>query len=131
RMLVVMTFSDYTAFGDLPGPNLLEFYQVPPGDCSHPVRVGTYDFGPIVPHEFRIWDDKIYVTNFGGSPGPSLMVIDAQDMANPQLLTTWDLSDEPGMPTSIAHDLNSWRSEEHTSELQSRENLVCRLLLEK
>src|SRR5690606_39584702 len=28
---------------------------------------------------------------------------------------------EPGLP----------RSEEHTSELQSRENLVCRLLLEK
>src|SRR5690606_41513278 len=26
---------------------------------------------------------------------------------------------------------NSERSEEHTSELQSRENLVCRLLLEK
>src|SRR5690606_39720833 len=26
------------------------------------------------------------------------------------------------------HD--GWRSEEHTSELQSRENLVCRLLLE-
>src|SRR5690606_40632080 len=26
---------------------------------------------------------------------------------------------------------NSGRSEEHTSELQSRENLVCRLLLEK
>src|SRR5690606_7420575 len=25
----------------------------------------------------------------------------------------------------------NWRSEEHTSELQSRENLVCRLLLEK
>src|SRR5690606_40900075 len=28
-------------------------------------------------------------------------------------------------------DLGLWRSEEHTSELQSRENLVCRLLLEK
>src|SRR5207302_6944128 len=27
--------------------------------------------------------------------------------------------------------LGSLRSEEHTSELQSRENLVCRLLLEK
>src|SRR5690606_39861483 len=27
--------------------------------------------------------------------------------------------------------INSLRSEEHTSELQSRENLVCRLLLEK
>src|SRR5690606_41436230 len=28
-------------------------------------------------------------------------------------------------------DFFEWRSEEHTSELQSRENLVCRLLLEK
>src|SRR5690606_41187298 len=28
-------------------------------------------------------------------------------------------------------DLIAHRSEEHTSELQSRENLVCRLLLEK
>src|SRR2546427_9009289 len=27
--------------------------------------------------------------------------------------------------------LDSWRSEEHTSELQSQSNLVCRLLLEK
>src|SRR5690606_39596859 len=34
----------------------------------------------------------------------------------------------------IAQDIfeqHSFRSEEHTSELQSRENLVCRLLLEK
>src|SRR2546430_8192511 len=28
-------------------------------------------------------------------------------------------------------DLARWRSEEHTSELQSQSNLVCRLLLEK
>src|SRR2546430_5986510 len=27
--------------------------------------------------------------------------------------------------------VTSWRSEEHTSELQSQSNLVCRLLLEK
>src|SRR5690606_39462943 len=26
--------------------------------------------------------------------------------------------------------ISCWRSEEHTSELQSRENIVCRLLLE-
>src|SRR5690606_39710610 len=32
----------------------------------------------------------------------------------------------PGLPTPAGG-----RSEEHTSELQSRENLVCRLLLEK
>src|SRR5690606_40640427 len=31
----------------------------------------------------------------------------------------------------LADDGNPERSEEHTSELQSRENLVCRLLLEK
>src|SRR2546422_2009955 len=30
-----------------------------------------------------------------------------------------------------AHDLAAMRSEEHTSELQSRLHLVCRLLLEK
>src|SRR5256885_11543630 len=32
---------------------------------------------------------------------------------------------------SSYHDWNSHRSEEHTSELQSPCNLVCRLLLEK
>src|SRR5690606_39667858 len=31
----------------------------------------------------------------------------------------------------ISGPFNPTRSEEHTSELQSRENLVCRLLLEK
>src|SRR5690606_41123995 len=32
---------------------------------------------------------------------------------------------------TVANDLRYARSEEHTSELQSREKLVCRLLLEK
>src|SRR5690606_42158379 len=31
----------------------------------------------------------------------------------------------------MPHFITTCRSEEHTSELQSRENLVCRLLLEK
>src|SRR5690606_41596460 len=35
------------------------------------------------------------------------------------------------MAPNIAAFPLTWRSEEHTSELQSRENLVCRLLLEK
>src|SRR5437773_6012689 len=30
-----------------------------------------------------------------------------------------------------AHRRHAWRSEEHTSELQSHHDLVCRLLLEK
>src|SRR6266511_4693401 len=39
----------------------------------------------------------------------------------------------PGTPGSSRRGGSgpAWRSEEHTSELQSRENLVCRLLLEK
>src|SRR5690606_39376965 len=35
------------------------------------------------------------------------------------------MRDEPAIAVAVG------RSEEHTSELQSRENLVCRLLLEK
>src|SRR5690606_41663352 len=38
---------------------------------------------------------------------------------------------EPTVPDGESHDRGGLRSEEHTSELQSRENLVCRLLLEK
>src|SRR5690554_7004717 len=34
-------------------------------------------------------------------------------------------------PSAPAPHRRSWRSEEHTSELQSRPHLVCRLLLEK
>src|SRR5690606_25331742 len=38
---------------------------------------------------------------------------------------------DPAMAAEIRSSLAWTRSEEHTSELQSRENLVCRLLLEK
>src|SRR5690606_41200963 len=47
------------------------------------------------------------------------------------------LADKPSVPAkpepaALWRDLlTAPRSEEHTSELQSRENLVCRLLLEK
>src|SRR5256885_9046021 len=41
----------------------------------------------------------------------------------------WRIPRRPG--SSSAHRRWSWRSEEHTSELQSPCNLVCRLLLEK
>src|SRR2546421_6733332 len=34
-------------------------------------------------------------------------------------------------PASTANTMPEYRSEEHTSELQSRSDLVCRLLLEK
>src|SRR5690606_39716699 len=45
---------------------------------------------------------------------------------------TLALVGESGSGKSVtAHSILRLRSEEHTSELQSRENLVCRLLLEK
>src|SRR2546430_3503511 len=36
-----------------------------------------------------------------------------------------------GITSTVWHLANGIRSEEHTSELQSQSNLVCRLLLEK
>src|SRR3712207_8749903 len=36
-----------------------------------------------------------------------------------------------GVLYGVVHSLLGYRSEEHTSELQSRQYLVCRLLLEK
>src|SRR5690606_40274024 len=44
------------------------------------------------------------------------------------------VADQAGVPAFVAGQARrrqQVRSEEHTSELQSRENLVCRLLLEK
>src|SRR5690606_42155676 len=41
----------------------------------------------------------------------------------------WRYGQDPDLPP--VEQLPESRSEEHTSELQSRENLVCRLLLEK
>src|SRR2546421_8435107 len=38
---------------------------------------------------------------------------------------------DPGVEAGLEPVLDRWRSEEHTSELQSPCNLVCRLLLEK
>src|SRR5260221_6817060 len=36
-----------------------------------------------------------------------------------------------GRATAMSSRVPAWRSEEHTSELQSHSDLVCRLLLEK
>src|SRR3989475_5378225 len=41
------------------------------------------------------------------------------------------LRNDAGRIVFEGHDLTAVRSEEHTSELQSQSNLVCRLLLEK
>src|SRR5436309_6946042 len=46
-------------------------------------------------------------------------------------LSTWNYAIDLGLYPLGSCTMKYNRSEEHTSELQSRENLVCRLLLEK
>src|SRR5690606_41733048 len=61
-----------------------------------------------------------------GRPGPARQGVPYGSAASfPGRMPTLAI-DRPVPPTGGAG-----RSEEHTSELQSRENLVCRLLLEK
>src|SRR5690554_5356459 len=54
---------------------------------------------------------------------------------NGKLVLGCNLNRKDGSNLSITYspsnDVEQWRSEEHTSELQSRPHLVCRLLLEK
>lgn len=110
RTVVVMPFTASTIFGDPPGPTELQIYDVP-GDCRNPVRVGTFTFDDIT-HEHRIWRHIIYATQnsvsraVGPRKPPALWVVDARDKANPVLLTTWNLSDEPGLPPAAMHDLD-------------------------
>src|SRR5690606_39476497 len=59
-----------------------------------------------------------------------LPVSKGKAVAEKKLLTIKTSIDEVFSPQQISNRLYM-RSEEHTSELQSRENLVCRLLLEK
>src|SRR2546430_17457352 len=53
-----------------------------------------------------------------------------RSMRGPRLSRTPSVK-APATPWTTRPAIESWRSEEHTSELQSQSNLVCRLLLEK
>src|SRR3712207_7191246 len=73
------------------------------------------------------------------SPSPMRVITSPQISTSPsvglRIPATIDISvvlPQPEGPTSmVSSPAGSSRSEEHTSELQSRQYLVCRLLLEK
>src|SRR5436309_15721869 len=88
------------------------------------------------PHTMRSPNDRL-------NPPPYSRVFFLNDPAATEIYT---LSLHDALPISTNHNSpfgcaviwgsstrrqREFRSEEHTSELQSRENLVCRLLLEK
>src|SRR3712207_8246170 len=74
------------------------------------------------------------VNSPGGSVSAGLAIYDTMQFVKPDIVTT-----ALGMAASMgafllaagAKGKRNARSEEHTSELQSRQYLVCRLLLEK
>src|SRR5690606_39498728 len=68
----------------------------------------------------------------GGNP--AAVVAQSAPLSDRQMqsiATTMNLSETAFISEVAPSRYRCWRSEEHTSELQSRENLVCRLLLEK
>src|SRR5690606_40452401 len=70
--------------------------------------------------------------NGQGRLGPGAVVVDRDHPALAADLVDVAVAQNHEQPGSqVGPGLPGVRSEEHTSELQSRENLVCRLLLEK
>src|SRR5690606_40250095 len=70
-------------------------------------------------------------------PGPTIRSAGGEKTPKARAAMAWapPIASKPSAPATHAAAMvtavGRGRSEEHTSELQSRENLVCRLLLEK
>src|SRR3712207_9127743 len=67
--------------------------------------------------------------SFTGRTKPTLNIVEAIKNKIPDISTDWLMFGNGEM--YINKEKKNDRSEEHTSELQSRQYLVCRLLLEK
>src|SRR2546430_10529893 len=70
-----------------------------------------------------------YTTLFRSTPGPDMMYVAARSVGDGRragIVAAFGIG-----AGTLAHIAALARSEEHTSELQSQSNLVCRLLLEK
>src|SRR6266700_7058892 len=65
-----------------------------------------------------------------GVPGQEELAMGAIATSGIRILNK-DVVQFLNIPDEVVDHVTAQRSEEHTSELQSRENLVCRLLLEK
>src|SRR5699024_12418904 len=91
---------------------------------------------PLLPHSSptRRSSDLVLVVGAGGQLGTALRAQfpDAEFVTRQELDITSDLTEARAWRQySTIINAAAYRSEEHTSELQSRFDLVCRLLLEK
>src|SRR5207249_12043364 len=93
--------------------------------------LSLHDALPISPKDGAMglfWEgDTLYVTGDGGLR--RFKTKDGDHAAGPSELIRKLKTGSEHMAHAIARGPDGWRSEEHTSELQSRFDLVCRLLL--
>src|SRR2546422_4421714 len=73
---------------------------------------------------------SVLLVGAGGLGSPAALYLAAAGVGTLGLVD-FDVVDKTNLQRQILHGTSAVRSEEHTSELQSRLHLVCRLLLEK
>src|SRR5690606_40820560 len=91
---------------------------------THTSTLSLHDALPIFAAPFAAWLVRHLPARVLGVAAGGLIVL-----TNSRTLA--DSLGAPGVLVAAIAEHPGGRSEEHTSELQSRENLVCRLLLEK
>src|SRR5690606_38008213 len=83
----------------------------------------------------QAWNTMVETVERGNAPTAPNRYAHLAEAAPVRNLADIEARDTPRQPTGLSEFDRvlggGLRSEEHTSELQSRENLVCRLLLEK
>src|SRR6266511_6136850 len=122
---VLFVFEDLLGSGADAVEERLEFLLVP-----HRFREQLADGNPVDLLALPPPDLDPQVVNHLGQLGtPHQQHLPQGTIREPHIVGYRD-APEPGLKL-LARPLTDLRSEEHTSELQSRENLVCRLLLEK
>src|SRR5690606_40020056 len=106
--------------------------KFPPRPSLHVTGIGDMDLGA---HEKAAVDPEREERLCGGKEGLSLTKspLSNLDIVRVEVGLVGNELDPELLPgkTGLVLGFAALRSEEHTSELQSRENLVCRLLLEK
>jgi hypothetical protein len=95
KLLIVLHYR----LSSVGGRNDLTLYDI--RDCRRPLQVGSFDFGPLRPHEFFLWRDPqrpgralAFVALFAAAPG--LIVVDLSNPAAPHEIDRWNI----GLPAT-------------------------------